>query len=372
MADIIFSSPEQESMGEKIRAWAVNDEKKTVSSGSFIFCDSAFGSGFVKTMVAGGIHTEVESRRGGNVRRMFDLMHKEAEARGVGVALLHPFSFSYYRKFGYEKVSDHVIVSCPLRVIDFVERGCELVKYTSLDQTSDLCKIYNEFALGRGLLVARHNAGYFQLDIPNRYIYIYYDNGNPSGYVTYTLSESFVVNRMTNGVLTVEEIAYTSPCALRAIFSFLRLYEGEMDEIVFSNIAPCPEVELLLSHYNHTSYKRVPDVMARVINTELMLKSAAYPKGQGSFSVKVEDTLDSVDGSFFVEWEDGKTSVSRLDTTALCDIECDAAAFTRLIYGYDGVGAKEASFMRGVKINNSQTDFFKVFVKRYNGNFEHF
>ena len=372
MKKIVFDKPEKDSMGEKLRVYTVNEKEEPLSSGTIIFCDSAFHKGFVKTVVIGGVNTPVENRRGGNIRLMFDEIHKKAASEGAAVALLHPFSFSYYRKFAYEKVSDHLIVSCPLRMIDFVERICELVEYKSVDKAPDLIKIYNEFAESRNLLIKRKNEGYFQLGIPNRHTYIYYDGGEPSGYITFWLSEQFVVNRMTCGVITVDEIAYTSPKALRAILSFLRLYEGEMDDIVFSNISMCPELELMLSHYNHTTYKRVPDVMARVLNTELLLRSAEYPDTKGSFKVKVDDVLESVGGVFLAEWENGECQVSRLDGNTPADLELSAAAFTRLAYGYDGVDAQSAQYMNGVKINNPDTEFFKVFRKRFGGNFEHF
>ncbi len=360
-------------MGERVSVYAVNENGESLSSGTFIFSESAFHKGFIKALIAGGINTPVHNRRGGNIRLMFDTLHREAIEKGAAVALLHPFSFSYYRKFGYEKVSDHLIASCPVRMLDFVDRKCDLVKYTNSEQVPDLVKIYNEFANGRNLLVKRHDGGFFHRDIPNRETYIYYDNGEPSGYVTYTLAEQFVVNRMTCGVITVEEIAYTSPKALSAIFSFLRLFEGEMEDIVFSNIAMCPEIELMLSHYNHTSYKRVPDVMARVLNTEALLKASEYPKSAGSFTVRVEDVYDSVKGTFLVNWNDcGECEVSRLDDGSSVDLELSAEAFARLAYGYDGVDANRAQYMNGVKINNPDTKFFAVFRKRFGGNFEHF
>ncbi len=372
MAEIVFSSPEPDTSGEKYRTYAVDEGGANLSSATFIYTESAFGEGFVKTLVIGGVNTPVHNRRGGNVRRIFEEIHKKAIEDNVAVALLHPFSFSYYRKFGYEKVSDHVIVTTPLEKLDFVERKCELIRYTDKSQAKDLCEIYNEFAKGRNLLIKRYNEGYFQLDIPNRYIEIYYDEGKPAGYITYWLHEAFVVNRMTNGVIEVDEIAYTSPKALRAILSFLRLYEGEMDTLTFKNIAPCPELEMMLRHYNHTTYSVVADVEARILNSELVFKSASYPKSQGSFSVKIDDVYDSVKGSFLVEWSESSVSVSRLDEGQVCELELSVGALTRLIYGYDGADAATAAYMEGVKINNPDTEFFRVFRKRAGGNFEHF
>ena len=157
---------------------------------------------------------------------------------------------------------------------------------------------------------------------------------------------------------------------LREIFSFLRMFEGEFDEIELANIAPCPEVELLLRHYTHTSYKLLPDIMAKTLDTEKLLVANSYPIKEGEFTVKVEDTMPSVGGTFKVAYGGGECAVKRVESEA--DLTLTADAFTRLIYGYDGVGADAAKYMDGVMINGRAEDFFLAFPKRPCGAFEHF
>jgi len=181
-----------------------------------------------------------------------------------------------------------------------------------------------------------------------------------------------IVNHLGEGLLTVHELAYTSSDALREIFSFLRMFEGEFDDIEFSNIAMCPEVELLLRHYTHTSYTRVSDIMARVINTEKILSAKTYPEKEGEFTVRVDDILPKAAGVYKVCYGGGDSRVTRLDDNADSDITLSSGAFSRLVYGYDGVDEIAASYMDGVKINRNCEDFFIAFPKAPCGAFEHF
>jgi predicted acetyltransferase len=165
-------------------------------------------------------------------------------------------------------------------------------------------------------------------------------------------------------------MGYSSPEALRAIFSFIRMFEGQYDDVEFSNLAPCPEVDLMLRHYTHTSYTVVPDVMAKTLNTEKMLLAADYPNREGGFTVKVVDPMPSVDGTFKVSYGGGDCRVERVDSTP--DLTLDAPVFTRFIYGYDGVSAEVAKYMEGVEINGDADGFFTAFPKKPCGIFEHF
>ena len=54
-----------------------------------------------------------------------------------------------------------------------------------------------------------------------------------------------------------------------------------------------------------TRYDIHPDIMARILNTEAMLRVNAYPTERGIFTLRVEDWLPDVAGTFRVEYENG-------------------------------------------------------------------
>jgi Predicted acetyltransferase involved in intracellular survival and related acetyltransferases len=369
MSEIVITNQTEETNVTWFGVSAVDESGNTLSNGSFRLCDSRFGNGYIKAFTAGGVGTPVEHRRGGNVKKMFYEMLKKGKECGAAVSLLHPFSFSYYRMFGYEKVSDHLILCFPTRLLDFIPRRCSLQKLEHESQLAHLCDIYNKFSQGRNLMIARYNPNFYSL---KNQTYIYYENGNPSAYITYSTQNRFIVNHMGESLLTVEEIAFTSPSGLREILSFLRMFEGEMDEIEISNCAMIPEIDLLLRHYMHTSYTVVPDIMARVLNIPAVLSAQEYPRENGEFTVHVDDIFDIEMGTYSVKYGGGKCEVKQLEFDAEADLSLSMQAFTRLIYGYDGIDEKTAAYIDGAVIYRNCSDFFRAFPKKPCGVFEHF
>ena len=191
-------------------------------------------------------------------------------------------------------------------------------------------------------------------------------------YIIYTIHKEFYVSHVTNTRLTINEMAYTSPEALREIFSFLSMYEGECEMIKMPDFSLYSECELLLKNYTHTSYKPVPDLMARVLNTEKMLNAHIYPKKEGEFTVKVVDVLPTAAGVYKVSYGGNDHTVKRLDDSAEADLTLQIGTFTRLIYGYDGLTEEKARYLDGIEIHKDSEDFFRAFPKRPGGAFEHF
>jgi len=351
----------------KISLW--KDDATRVSSGMFSFLYTRYGEGFIKTMITGAVATPPEYRRNGYVRKIFDHAYEIAAQEGALVALMHPFSFSYYHKFGYGKVADHLIVRCPIRLIDFVPRYNDLVPFTGTEeQLQDLITVYNKFSEGRLLMMRRFNDRYFK----NKKMYIYYEEGKPLGYIAYKEEKVLRTNHYEDGLLTVHELAYTTPGALRALLGFIRMYEGELDDVEFENISMCPEVERCLTHYTHTRYRVLPDISARILDTEGILRAHKYPKEKGMFRIRVLDTLPKVAGSFQVEYGNGKCEVKRLNDNEEVQMTIEAAELVRLLYGYDLITPAQAAYTEGITIHGNIDDFFRAFPKMTGGMYEHF
>ena len=355
--------------GEIMNVASVGDNGEALSTGSFILTDSSFCEGRVKTLLVCGLSTPVENRRRGNIRSMISEMHELAAEEGAAVSLLHPFSFSYYRRFGYERVSDHLIAEFRTSDIDFVPQRCRFVPYeeSTLD---DMIAVYDAFSRGRNLLLPRYDGSRYTGD--GKRAYIYYEDGAPAAYVVVSGEKNLRVNNYTNTRLNVHELAYVSPAALSEIFSFLRMFDGEYERIRIFDCSLCREVDMMLRHYTRTEYRTVADIAARVINTEKLLSSASYPEKEGSFTVRVTDGLKSADGVFRVVYGGGDCKVSSVGDVCAADLTLTAGAFTQIVYGYRPVDQRSAAYMDGVCIHGDCDDFFCAFPCRPCGAFEHF
>ena len=354
--------------GEIFSVAAADENGTELSNGTFFLTETSYGKDKIKTLLVCGLGTPVQNRRQGLIRSMVTEMQTLAVNEGAAVALLHPFSFAYYGKFGYERVADHVIVEFPTADIDFVPRRCGFIPYDD-SKLSDMISVYNEFSRGRKLLLPRYDKSRYTG--ADRQAYFYYDNGKPAAYIVVSGEKTLYVNNYINTVLNVRELCYVSPAALSEVFSFLRMYEGEYDRIRFYDCSLCPEFDLMLRHYTRAEYKIIPDVAARVLNTEKMLSAAEYPEKEGRFTLRVTDAMNTVNGVYRVQFGGGQSRVEKLGGDAEPQITLTAAAFTKIVYG-KAPDAKTAAYMNGVTVCDPKTDLFRAFPPRPCGAFEHF
>ena len=366
----------------------INQDNEHIKSVGHLFCrddgtemthatintiKTRFAGSWVPTMTVCGVGTRPQFRRQGTVRIMLeDLLHSARE-NGWYVSLLHPFSFSYYRKFGYERVSDTIIADMPMSALDFQPRYSDLVQLEDADHPEDLIKVFEAFNKKRNLSFERYSVNQFKID--KSYTYLYYNEaGECTGYVITQIENHYDgINRMVSDNLHVHELVYLDRDALMHLLAFLRMFEGELKTVRFHDIGPTPEVDLCFRHYMDTRYDIHPDIMARILDTEAMLRANTYPTERGHFTLRVEDCLPDVAGTFRVEYENGKCEVERLDNEcAKADLTVGPTALAKLLYGTDAFNAELASYLDGVKMENDASDFFRAFPKRINGLFEHF
>ena len=133
-----------------------------------------------------------------------------------------------------------------------------------------------------------------------------------------------------------------------------------------------PEVDLCLRHFMDTRYDIHPDIMARILDTKAMLYANTYPMAHGVFVLRVEDWLDTVRGTYRVEYQNGACTVEELSDTARADLTVNSCALSKFLYGTDAFTKDTAAYLDGVKIDGDTTDFFRAFPKRINGYILHF
>ncbi|NLB16768.1 MAG: GNAT family N-acetyltransferase [Clostridiales bacterium] len=358
-------------IGEK---WQVFEGDENVSSMSVNTKDSRYMGNYIKTGLIGGIGTPVEHRRRSYVRKMFDEIMREIPERGWAVSMLHPFSFPYYRKFGYERISDHLVLEFPMQALDFVPRCSDFVPVNTGKQQLDCCRIYEKFAEDKNIMFRRVSADAFPIDPGSgKKYYLYYDNGEPIAFVQTQVENNYSINRMVSVNLNVYEFGFVSVKGLFAMLGFLRMYEGQLESVKIHNAAMAPQLEMNLRYYNHTKYTVYPDIAARVTDFALMMQGRRWPDDSGCFTIRcVDPQLPSLDGVWQVEYSGGKCETRKLDGGKEADLTLPVTGLTQLLYGYYEFTPENIVYLPGAELNNPKSDLFRVFHKMENGLFEHF
>lgn len=311
-----------------------------------------FAGRFLPTMTVADISTLPAYRNRGLVREMLETAHSKAREYGAYVALLHPFSFDFYRKFGYERVSDTVSATYPITAFDKFQESNGLLPLEE-KYYGDLISLFRDFSQNRNLMFDRYQISSFLRKKAE--IWISVRRETLLGYIT-------VEKDVKTKTITVSEMAFADADSLSSLLAHLNSYKDSFDTVCFSDLEPTPEIYPLLG--GGKTEKR-GDLAARILDTEGLLRANEYPVERGEFTLKVKDTLPTVSGVFHVTYENKIGTVTRLSDDAVADVTADAQALLRRIYGCD-------ESVYGLTLNGDTLDFLRAFPKRINGLFEHF
>ena len=308
-------------------------------------------------VVVDGVCSQPEYRRTGGVRAIFDEVAALAEENGWVLGFLHPFSISYYEKFGYANLNRSFSVRVPFENLKHIPRCNDVTLYTG-EQFDELCELHAKCALKENLVCERNNKKDF-CSTPYEsadYTYIRRDaNGVADGYVRFTVSRPNEV--------AVSELFVLSPEALYALIGFLRNYDGIAKTLVVGGQYQGSPFACLADRIDKATYEQGGTVAGRIYNMKKLLESNVYPKEYGKFRLLSLDELERNSGIFEVEYENGKAVVTQTEAGEY-DISLTATAAARLMLAGEGHTAQTAVYIDGVKINGNADDFFRAFPHR--------
>lgn len=353
-------------------SWGLFDADGTmVTSISTLRHRLSFGG---QTIGAGEIHmvgSLPEHRGGGGVRTLMGEILHDFRRRGDALAVLIPFSCSFYRKFGFE-MATHVRCqrvaiqqlagfSCDLRVTRvWKEDDLEPVRtlWDAFAATHDLAELRDDSAwtwLGNG----DYGAPDFLHPERQRYTYVLWDTDNkPCAYLRFSFFHEpdmpFV------GELAVSELVWNSPASLRASLGFLYRMRAKVSHVNLETA----DVELatLLPESDRVEQRIDSHVMARLLDVEQMLRLMPQPYGEGSYVLEVKDTfLPEVGGRWQAAYADGRaTAVKRTDLSP--DLVADETTACQLVLGR--IGLADALYRPDVRVNGNAETLGRAFVRR--------
>ena len=306
----------------------------------------------------GGVGTLPEYRRLGHVRRLFKAVFADMRDKRQVFSSLYPFSFPYYRMFGYELVYSQNEFTLPLDSI--APRGragsIELVlpPADGDDATTDereagsdaVKRIYDSFASLRNLSLRRTDEMWRRRLRPDPYkeqVYTYLVRGEDRRASAY-----FTFHARPDGPhscdLDVRDIAFVDIGALRELLPHLAGFHPRAKNAIVRLPSDVP-LDLLIGEPYDLSHRRSAAYMARIVDAESALRATRWPDREGSISVRVrDDHLDWNDTTFRVEYGGGDSRVSH--AAGEPDVSIDVRALVQLLCGYvDGESALAYAMM---------------------------
>jgi len=312
----------------------------------------------------GGVATLPEYRRYGSIRAIFTYSLQEMYERGMLVSALYPFSYAYYRQFGYDIA--FLRRRLKIEVKEFAKfRSDESVsQWMPGDDEGPLRAVYDRFARETNMMVCRDDKSWeWKLKADpfekRRYTYLWHDaSGEPTSYVIFRVEDIAQYVRH----LHVQDFACQGPGGTQGLFALLRNMSAAYEQFIWE-MPTWIDPNSLFDEPNAAKQKVEPRGMARIINVGEALRLMRHPQAQGSYTLGVRDAqLPQNDGVWRVEFGGGQAQAKKVQTSQ-ADWTLDIRAFTQLALGYHNVDTMMWSWPEAGAPSNGDT-LRRVFQRR--------
>ncbi|MGA9226581.1 MAG: GNAT family N-acetyltransferase, partial [Mesobacillus sp.] len=229
-----------------------------------------------------GVATYPEHRRKGYVnalmKKSLEVMNKE----GNIVSFLHPFDIHFYRRYGWEIISDYRTVQIEKKDLKSVGRYTGKIKrYKEESHSSDIEGVYEKYAMKHSCMLVRDISWWQNSIYGSQTAAVYYNSENePTGYLLYEVS---------NQVMKVEEYVPLDQEARLGLWNFICQHDSMVDrvEMRLSVHEPFPYF-LSMPKLKTEVY---PYFLGRVVNAEKAIKSYPFNKDGSKVFLHLEDSI---------------------------------------------------------------------------------
>lgn len=307
-----------------------------------------FGNGTLKCATVGGVASKPEFRGRGAVKAVYKAFFESTKA---DISILYPFSIAYYSQFGYESAGRYMTLTVPFSEFSAIKRNSDAVLFEG-ENVQDLLAMYNRFAQQNSLSFLRENADNFSSEPYKNSTYTYvWDNRS---YATFRIDKP-------NKTLYVIELGFIDKASLCGILGFLKNYQGNLHTVVFEKLPMDSPVVNLIYDEKKTQQTCASIGSVRILNVENVLKTHSYPMESGSFTVKIEDSVQRNNSTFEVKYANGTAEVIR-DSTEKPDLVMNINAASRVLLS--GVNKKnELEYIGGAEICGDLDAFLRAMPK---------
>ena len=312
-----------------------------------------------------------EYRNEGNVRKLMAAVLRDFRSRGDVFAVLHPFSFAFYRKFGFDLITKNMTQKLPVGELKNFTCRYKVHQVRSEKDLPTLRLLYETYIRTRNLAplrtdrdwVYRGNGEVGQPDWFSRekqsYTYLFSDEAGAHAYLKFVFN--YGPEGPFNGDMRVSELIYDSPEAFKNVMGFIYGMRAKLINVILE-IPDVIDLSVLIPECNRAEQTLGGHLMGRVLDPEKVLTLMKQPEGSGSYTIRInDDFLEENTGIFTVRYQDGKTvSVSR--ETREADLVLDIRTFSQLASGM--LCLEQALYREGTVLKNNKAILKQLFGKK--------
>ena len=285
----------------------------------------------------GAVVTKPEARGRGQMEILLKAAFHEMSERGQAFSFLYPFSFAYYRKFGYEMCYAYNKVKIPVSQMNSYKCEVHAESFEPGDSSVLYEEIYRLFTCERNLSIVREESDWKRIldrDPYKNLEFTYLFRNNDGCVVAYILYNAERDDDDGNRLI-IQECCWINPEALHLVFGFIAKLGAEF-EYVHWNAPSDIDIYALFPEGFDLEWKRESAGMNRLVDVRSALSTLRAPSQSGSVILDVTDKfLPQNSGIYSVEWENGKLSVETpISVASMPDIETSVETLAQLVTGY--------------------------------------
>lgn len=277
-----------------------------------------------------GVATWPEYRRQGMVKQLLSHGLKVMKDAGQSVSFLYPFSFSYYRKYGWEHIVDRKKYMIKREQLPRFRDDSGRVERKQSDALPLLKQIYEEYGPRYNGPLKRSDDWWLHhtaLSNKKSTIAVYFDEmGRPRGYMVY---------RVMNKEMKIDEIIHLDESTRRGLWQFIANHDSMIDQVTL--IAPTDDTLPFLLPDPRIGQELLPYFMGRIVDAKSFLQQ--YPFQEGGVKRLVLSLQDPVapwnQGRFELRFERGGQTDVRVYEQNQSDtpegVECDIQTLAAML-----------------------------------------
>ena len=286
-----------------------------------------------------GVATYPEYSGRGLMSRLIKQALQNMRDNRQSLSMLYPYQIPYYRKKGWEIVSDKMTYTIKDTQLPKRRHVRGMVERVDID-SEDVCKVHDKFTKIRHGALKRNELEweeYWRWEADDVLVAVYYDTQDkPTGYLVYYIA---------NDVFRIKELVYVNQEARHGLWNYISAHISMVEKVVGFNYTNEPMAFLLED--SEIQEEIQPYIMARIVDFEAFIKN--YPFDIISMHDDLhfiihDPVMECNNGDFSLTWdEDGKAILERGGKKGE-PVQCNIGTLTTMFFGY-----KRPTYLRRVE-----------------------
>jgi len=299
----------------------------------------------VKMGGIGGVSTFPEAREKHVVAKLIGEALKIMYDDHQVFSLLAPFSYAFYRKYGWEWGTSRKVLEINISDLSHFKSGNYLVRPISQECIDQIKEVYETHYSNYNGPNKRTNLRWEILFKQSKrndiYSYgVYDDQDRLCGYIFYKVEDK---------TMRIIEMGYTSLSVKKQLLRFMYVHRAQVDKIVMT--VPENDNTMLLLNNQAQDVKLYSGMMVRVVDVKRLLEIYPYKKTMDlDFSISIKDEYASWNNKIFSVSKNVKEIKVDEGVIDQADISCSIQVFSQIAFGF--LSFKEADELGFITCEN--------------------